>query len=316
VAVAVWARAVVSACYADGSYGVVVQGSGDVLNVQDPNVLRYLLTRESERRREKEEDDDEEARGSKGMPALPATPLYEAARLPPPPQSGPSQAPAPAAQNGAEPQALADSACSLVMLVGHPTSADDEKNAADDDAAPTPDEETALSPPAPSLFPEPPLPTLLDFQAYLSAAPPRPPPVDSEVLAAGGPWAEAAGRAWLSRVGASAALWSASGSKPVHAAAAQGEVCALAWLLASGVAPGDLRACNDDKLTPAHWAASHGHLSCLRFLASRGGADLLRAKGHKGRTPYHCAAAQGHVEVVAWLHSCADAKHDLAAFDR
>jgi len=95
-----------------------------------------------------------------------------------------------------------------------------------------------------------------------------------------------------------------------------GEVCALAWLLASGVPVEDLRSTNDDHLTPAHFAASQGHLTCLKFLAKHGGADILRAKGYKARTPYYCAAAEGHLDLLTWLHQCTDARDDLVVFDR
>ena len=102
----------------------------------------------------------------------------------------------------------------------------------------------------------------------------------------------------------------------MHAAAAMGEVCALAWLLSNGVPIEDLRSTNDDLLMPAHFAASHGHLNCLKFLAKHGGEDLLRARGYKARTPYYCAAAEGHTEVLAWLHQSTSARDDLVVFDR
>ena len=420
-----WARAVVSACYKDGSYGIVIQGSEELLDIKDLSVVRRPLMQYHQQEENGEGAKDSGSSSinrSKAVP--PTTPLYEAAKLAPPsgiepalsskvqgrkdvhsikaqprkkvevpakkvsskiekalmeernrrrrPKSDPHSSSASATEgrigsNNNDSKLFADENEASNETEAPMTANAIDKQADKGDAVPhhLTTSTTTTTESSPSKASPRKLTTSKDLKAYLLAPLPPPPsllppepPVDAEVLAAGGPWTDEIGRAWLCRAGfaecsplrgasqrfqpsmtafintganASKTIsssssfhsaapsenhWTMSGSKPVHAAAAMGEVCALAWLLASGVPVEDLRSTNDDHLTPAHFAASQGHLTCLKFLAKHGGADILRAKGYKARTPYYCAAAEGHLDLLTWLHQCTDARDDLVVFDR
>jgi hypothetical protein len=64
--------------------------------------------------------------------------------------------------------------------------------------------------------------------------------------------------------------------------------------------------------TPAHLAASHGHLPSLQLLAYACPAALA-ARDMRGSTPLHYAALHGRLDVVAWVRidsTCLSFKHD------
>lgn len=67
-------------------------------------------------------------------------------------------------------------------------------------------------------------------------------------------------------------------------------------LLAQGA---DVKACDKNGLLPVHFAAAHGYLDILQFLASKG-ADL-EAEDPKGRQPLHHAVLGQHGDVVKYL---------------
>jgi len=63
-----------------------------------------------------------------------------------------------------------------------------------------------------------------------------------------------------------------------------------------------------DLRSPAHLAASEGHLECLKFLKERGA--YLNIGDRWGNTPIDDAIRGGHQEVVDWLHSLGgESKH-------
>uniref|UniRef100_J3NEQ7 Uncharacterized protein n=1 Tax=Oryza brachyantha TaxID=4533 RepID=J3NEQ7_ORYBR len=84
-----------------------------------------------------------------------------------------------------------------------------------------------------------------------------------------------------------------------------------------------------DGLNALHFAASHGHLECCKFLVEESGLDV-NSVGHKGETPVFCAAIDGSVRVFRYvldrggdparphdrgstpLHCAADHGHDEA----
>jgi hypothetical protein len=52
--------------------------------------------------------------------------------------------------------------------------------------------------------------------------------------------------------------------------------------------------------TPAHLAASHGHLPALQLLADACPATLA-ARDMRGSTPLHYAALHGRLDVITWV---------------
>uniref|UniRef100_A0A0E0RJM7 Serine/threonine-protein kinase BSK1-like TPR repeats domain-containing protein n=1 Tax=Oryza rufipogon TaxID=4529 RepID=A0A0E0RJM7_ORYRU len=63
----------------------------------------------------------------------------------------------------------------------------------------------------------------------------------------------------------------------------------------------DLRGVKDKNgLSALHFAASHGHLDCCKFLVEESGLDV-NSVGHKGETPVFYAAIDGNVQVLGYL---------------
>ena len=63
-----------------------------------------------------------------------------------------------------------------------------------------------------------------------------------------------------------------------------------------GLAGADPSAGDDDKWTPLHIAAYHGHLDVVKSLVAEG-VDVNR-RVDEGQTALHMAAKNGHTEVV------------------
>eukprot|EP01052_Picozoa_sp_SAG31_P024215 SAG31_NODE_2044_length_6580_cov_2.757445_7_plen_769_part_00 len=90
------------------------------------------------------------------------------------------------------------------------------------------------------------------------------------------------------------------GRTPAHYAAYHGHVECLRALEEAG-AGASMSAMDKDARTPAHDAAENGHVECLRALEeSRAGASLS-AMDNGGRTPAHYAAYHGHVDCLRAL---------------
>ena len=53
----------------------------------------------------------------------------------------------------------------------------------------------------------------------------------------------------------------------------------------------------DDRedMTPIHYAAKLGHLSCVNALMKKSAGTIIHATDKKGRSPLHHAAINGHM---------------------
>ncbi|PAA92874.1 hypothetical protein BOX15_Mlig020173g3, partial [Macrostomum lignano] len=87
------------------------------------------------------------------------------------------------------------------------------------------------------------------------------------------------------------------GLTPAHWAAASGATRALHALASELKAPVDLPDRQGNQ--PAHLAARHDRLNCLRLLADRGVA--LDLPGRAGKLPLHFAAQFGNLQCLHWL---------------
>jgi ankyrin repeat protein len=87
------------------------------------------------------------------------------------------------------------------------------------------------------------------------------------------------------------------GSKPLHRAAAAGNVKHCTALIAHGA---HVNAVNLDGNTPLHLAAQAGHAGVMTYLIKTAGADV-NASNNTGIAPLHYASIQGHAAAVAVL---------------
>ena len=87
-----------------------------------------------------------------------------------------------------------------------------------------------------------------------------------------------------------------TGLRPIHWAAAEGQVRCLERLLELGV---DRDPRDEEDMTPLHWAANTGSLDTVKVLVAAG-ADPS-AKSMRGQTPAQVAKARGHTEVSRYL---------------
>ena len=108
---------------------------------------------------------------------------------------------------------------------------------------------------------------------------------------------------WRARFGASLGLADSDGMTPAHEAAKTGSVAMLRLLRERGAPTRSFRAASGkNSKTPAHLAASGGHVDALRELhAHHHGA--LDARTKEGFVPLHYAANYGHAACVALLHT-------------
>ena len=93
------------------------------------------------------------------------------------------------------------------------------------------------------------------------------------------------------------------GRTPAHMACGHGQRATVAYLSSIGVG---LQEANREGCTPTWWAAKHGHVEVLRFLASIDAIDLDRGPItddmlSKGMTPTYIATQCGYVETVGFL---------------
>jgi ankyrin repeat protein len=102
----------------------------------------------------------------------------------------------------------------------------------------------------------------------------------------------------LAAEGADVNEQSATGARPLHAAAVSGHVDAARVLVEVG-AELEASADNGYRSKPLHVAAYQGHVAVAKTLVDLG-ADV-DATDAEGSTPLHWAAHQGHVEVVTSL---------------
>ena len=98
------------------------------------------------------------------------------------------------------------------------------------------------------------------------------------------------------RAGANPEARDEDGDTPLHNAAYNGHVGAIAALLEAGA---DLEARDENGATPLHWAAGEGHAGVIAALLEAG-ADP-RARDESSATPLHWAADEGDAGVIAAL---------------
>jgi ankyrin repeat protein len=84
--------------------------------------------------------------------------------------------------------------------------------------------------------------------------------------------------------------------RPVHAAAANGNLTLLQALLARGA---DVNARQEGDFTPLHEAANNGHMAMAQLFLQHG-ADV-NAKSAQGQTPLALALEKGHHDVAELL---------------
>lgn len=87
------------------------------------------------------------------------------------------------------------------------------------------------------------------------------------------------------------------GMTPLHGACWVGHVDSVRLLLSLGA---NVDAEDIDGDTPLNWAASHGHLSCVKEMIETGGAKI-NTKNKEGNSPVHWAALRGHQGVIKYL---------------
>jgi palmitoyltransferase len=95
--------------------------------------------------------------------------------------------------------------------------------------------------------------------------------------------------------------WRSNGNV-LNAAALNGQITAMEWLLEHGSAAislGHVNAKNENGNTALHGAADNGHVAAMEWLADHG-VDI-KAIDSMGNTAVHCAAATGHVSALKWM---------------
>lgn len=88
------------------------------------------------------------------------------------------------------------------------------------------------------------------------------------------------------------------GLNSLHCAASRGHISVARWLLDKGMR---VDVCASNGLRPIHFAAMGGHLACVRFLNERGAPVTARCSGCLQRTVAHYAVLGRHISVLKWL---------------
>ncbi|TRY91734.1 hypothetical protein DNTS_018979 [Danionella cerebrum] len=116
---------------------------------------------------------------------------------------------------------------------------------------------------------------------------------------------------WLLFEGASTEAETNCGARPVHYAAASGDLTSLKLLMSSS--PQNANCQTGTGATPLYLACQEGHLHVVEYLVKDCGADVhIQAKD--GMSVLHAAAQMGHYALVVWLASFTDL--DLSGQDK
>ena len=101
----------------------------------------------------------------------------------------------------------------------------------------------------------------------------------------------------LANLGVDVEMCDNKGNSPLHAAASQGELEAVRFLVSKGW--GNVKARNNSRLTPLHWAACNGQADACELLLELG--SELNAVGSAEETPCFLAFARRHLETFKTL---------------
>ena len=102
------------------------------------------------------------------------------------------------------------------------------------------------------------------------------------------------------------------GHSALHWAAARGEAGSLRFLIDAGARASDI---NNERSTPLHSAAAHGHLACAELLLRSSAtpyetAALASMRDADGKTALEVASARGHADFVSVMASLLSAAAD------